>query len=173
VHGRATGKEEIPGLVNRRRAECEMWNTPDLTVHIPARTEDVSSVQPPVYVPHYDPACPVPKGAATLEMIMNELATMVNVPLSATTAIISQLGHKVVTATQGSLLAFVTYLLAHFPDTWSLFGASQLSVYACTALIAVIEWYKHDWVSNSNKTTDAIIGSLEDKLRELNSEHKN
>src|SRR5208337_1854254 len=25
VHGRATGAQIVPGLVNRRRAECEMW----------------------------------------------------------------------------------------------------------------------------------------------------
>ena len=171
VHGRATGTKRIPGLVNRRNAEIKLWLTLDTSWADAAKRVDIpASVQPPVYVPHLDPAAPVPKGAVTLEMIMNELATLVNVPVSATTAIISQLGHKVVTATQGSLLAFAVYLLSHFPDTWSLVGAGSLSVYACTALIALIEWYKHDWVKNSNSTTAAIIDSLEKKLQSI--EHK-
>jgi len=158
VHGRATGKKVIPGLENRRRAECEMWNTPD-----------GPSMQPQDYVPHYDPASPVPKGAATLEMKMSSPSTMVNVPLNATTAIISQLGHKVVTATQGGLIAIITYVLTHFNSVWDLLGlnSSTVSVYAATSIVAGIEWYKHTWVQNSNETTAAIIDSLESKLKEL------
>jgi len=169
VHGRATGAQVIPGLVNRRNAEVKLWGTPDTSwaaVFANAnRPVSAPPVQADAYVPHYDPAYPVPKGAVTLETIMSELATTVNVPLNATTAIISQLGHKVVTATQGGLLAFITYLLAHFPDTWSFMGASSLSVYTCTAIIALIEWYKHAWVQNSNETTTAIIDSLEKQLQ--------
>jgi lysozyme len=176
VHGHATGTTIIPGLVNRRNAEIKLWMTPDASwadTLAKSAVEVTGAIQPAAYVPHYDPAAPVPKGAVTLEMIMSELATLVNVPLSATTAIVSQLAHKVITATQGTLLASVVYLLAHFPDTWSLAGASSLSVYACTALIALIEWYKHSWVQNSNTTTTAIIDSLEKKLQSVASEHKN
>jgi lysozyme len=156
VHGRNTGKQVIPGLVNRRRAECEMWNTPDN-----------SPSQGAAYVPHYDPASPVPKGAVTLEIIMNELATTVSVPLSATTAIVSQIGHKVVTATQGFFLTFFAYLVSHIGSTWDLVGIDHLSTYACAAIIAGIEWYKHEWVNNSNETTMTIVNSLEAKLKEL------
>ena len=158
VHGRATGKKVIPGLENRRRAECEMWNTPD-----------GPSMQPQDYVPHYDPASPVPKGAATLEMKMSSPSTMVNVPLNATTAIISQLGHKVVTATQGGLIAIIAYVFTHFNSVWDLLSlnSSTISVYAATAIVGGIEWYKHTWVQNSNETTAAIIDSLETKLKEL------
>jgi hypothetical protein len=126
-------------------------------------------MQPQDYVPHYDPASPVPKGAATLEMKMSSPSTMVNVPLNATTAIISQLGHKVVTATQGGLIAIITYVLTHFNSVWDLLGlnSSTVSVYAATSIVAGIEWYKHTWVQNSNETTAAIIDSLEAKLKEL------
>jgi len=169
VHGRATGAQVIPGLVNRRRAECEMWNTPVVPYATVHSSEDVASVQAPPYVPHYDPAYPVPKGAVTLEMIMSVAATLVSVPLSATTAVISQTGHKVITAAQGGLLTFATFILAHFNSAWDLLGvnSSTVSVYAATAIIAGIEWWKHSWVQNSNDTTMAIIDSLEAKLKGL------
>lgn len=176
VHGRATGNAIIPGLVNRRNAEIELWNTVDpswATTLVRADSGTIVPIQPAVYVPHYDPAAPVPKGAVTLEMIMSELSTLVSVPLNATTAIISQSGHKVVTAVQGGLLAFVSFVLTSFPSTWSMLGASALSVYGCTAIIALIEWYKHEWVENSNTTTSAIIDSLEAKLRELSTPARN
>ena len=175
VHGRATGTEEIPGLVNRRMAEIKLWLTPDKPwAEMPAPHYD-PPVQAPPYVPHYDPSCPVPKGAATLEMIMSELATLVNVPIQATTAVISQVGHKVITATQGGFLAFVTYILANFNDAWSLVGVNShnFSVIACTALIAAIEWYKHEWVANSNDTTKAIVDSLEKQLQTIANGTKN
>jgi lysozyme len=172
VHGRATGSRKITGLVNRRNAEIALWRTPDNPSSLTAamRTIDgVPSVQVQAYVPHYDPAFPVPKGAVTLETAMSSAGSTVNVPLSATTAIISQLGHKVVTATQGTLLAFVTYILTHFSSVWDLLGinASTVSVYTAIAIIAAIEWYKHTWVTNSNDTTAAIIDSLEIELQKL------
>ena len=175
VHGRATGKEVIPGLVNRRNAEIKLWGTPDKSA--PVETPGLSydpPIQAPAHVPQYDPSCPVPKGAATLEMVMSELATMVNVPIQATTAVISQVGHKVITATQGGFLAFVTYVLANFNDAWSLVGVNShnVSVFACTALIAAIEWYKHEWIANSNDTTRAIVDSLEKQLQTITNEIK-
>ena len=170
VHGRATGKEPIPGLVNRRNAEIKLWNTPDkpAPVVLPNLEYD-PPVQEAPYVPHYDPAYPVPKGAVTLEMIMTELAALVNVPLHSTTAIIDQTGHKIVTATQSGLLVFATYILTHFNSAWDLLGinSNTIPVYAATAIVAAIEWYKHAWVQNSNDTTVAIINSLEDKLKQI------
>jgi hypothetical protein len=105
---------------------------------------------------------------------MSELATIVNVPLKATTAIISQAGHKAVTATQGGLLAFATYVLTHFSSAWDLLGlnSSTVSIYAAGALIAVIEWYKHSWVQNSNDTTAAIIDSFEKQLQTISNAPK-
>jgi hypothetical protein len=102
------------------------------------------------------------------------ISSLVKVPLYATTAVISQAGQKAVTATQGVLLSFVTYVLSHFSSAWDLFGvnSSTLSVYACTAVIALIEWYKHEWVKNSNDTTLTIINSLEDELKKISSEAK-
>lgn len=170
VHGRATGSKVIPGLVNRRNAEIEIWDTPEeppyATVH---PSEDVSTSQAPAYVPYYDPAHPVPKFATTLETTMSDAATLVNVPLQATTVIISQMGHKIVTASQGTLIAFVTYILTHFSSVWDLLGLNQntVSIYAATAIIAAIEWWKHEWVHNSNDTTMVVVNSLEAELTKL------
>jgi len=156
VHGRATGSKIIPGLVNRRNAEIKLWNTPD-----------DPPLQAETYVAEYDSSHPVPKGAAILAKNMITTDSLVTVPLNATTAIIPQLGHKVATVSQGFFLTFLAYALQHFNSLWDLIGINSLPVYGCTAIIALIEWYKHSWVNNSNATTTAIIDSLESKLKEV------